>query len=127
MEVEPGVDRVRGVDWSGRDKEALFRAGLPRINQMAVAARPFVAEILGYDALAFGHKLDAVGLGDVAAIDGLVATVPHAENNPPLGFGVDLHPEITAIPAASHIVGPKWMFERCDLAVECCDVGGGRR
>ena len=47
VEVVTGVDRVCGVGRLGGDKEALLLAGLPGVDQVAVATGALVAEVAG--------------------------------------------------------------------------------
>src|ERR1035438_9148948 len=123
MKPIAGINRVRGVSHFGGDKEALLLAGLPIVNQMAVAAGAFVAEIAGVHAVAFGDQGHAVGFTDLAAAHGFVAAVPDAENNPALGGAVHLHSEIAAMPATRLEVSPQRRFHAGHFAVKSINVG----
>src|SRR6516164_6406494 len=123
VEKMAAENRVGGICGAGGDKEALPLAGPPGKDQVAMAAGPFVAEIAGFDAIAFGDQLHAVFVCDLAAVDGLVAAVPNAEDDAALRGAIDLHAEVAAVPAASHVECPERIFERGDLAIKGGDVG----
>src|SRR5438552_9482480 len=98
MKPVAGVDGVRGIDDLCGDDEPLAFPRFPGKDEMAMPAGPFVAEVVGVDAIALGEQHDAIGLGDFLAIDGFLPGVPDAEDDPALRLAVDLHPEIPAMP-----------------------------
>ena len=51
------------------EEEPLHLAGLPRVDEMRVAAGALVAEVARHDAFAFGDELHLIFGGHFAAID----------------------------------------------------------
>src|ERR1700691_2537854 len=91
---------------SGRDQKTISVSGLPRVDQMTVASRAFVAEIRSHDSVAFCDELYAILRRDLIAIGCLIAAVPDRKNDAPFRGAVYLNPEITAGKTAGFIVRP---------------------
>ena len=99
--------------------------GLPRVLQVAVAAGSLIAEVARVNTVALALKLDPLFGGDLVPIDGFVAAVPDRENDAPFRGAVDLHAEISPVPAAGHVEGGHRFFNRGDFAIKGGD-GVGR-
>jgi hypothetical protein len=83
-----------------------------------VAARAFVAKVAGVDACSFSHQPDSIRFTNFLAVDCFVATVPDTENDASLSRAVDLHPEITSMPAASHVICGDWFLNGRYFAIK---------
>ena len=116
------INRVRFVHGFRCHDESLFLAGLPTKFQMTVAARAFIPEITGKDAVSLAHEFDAIFIGNLASRLRFIAAVPYTEDNPPLSGAINLHAEVTALPAARHVVRPQWILDRGHFTVKGSDV-----
>ena len=122
MKPVAGISGVGGINGFGGDQEALLFASLPVVHQMAVTTGAFVAEIAGVHTFALGDERRAVRGIYPVAIYGFLAAIPNAEDDAAFRGAVDLHAEVTAVPAAGFKIGPQGRLHAGDFAVESVNV-----
>ena len=101
----------------GSKEEAIGVAGDPGEDKITLPSGPFVTEGAGVDVLSLSSQANLEAVGNCG---GVIRRkwAPHRKKNPTLGRAVDLHPEITAMPAAGLKISPQRRFCGCDLAVK---------
>lgn len=118
VKVVSGEDGVGGIDRFGGHEEALFLAGFPKIFEVAVSPGAFIAKASAVHAFPLADEGDPVFLAHFVAVNGFATTIPDTEDDAALGGAVDLHPKVSPMPAAGHVVGPKWFFDAGHFTVE---------
>lgn len=86
------------------DPEPLGDSGGPRVEQVALAARPFSLEDIDHHSRSRLDQLHKVVGGELVLVISLLRT-PHREENPPFSRRVYLHAKVTFSEADRHGVG----------------------
>src|ERR1035441_8729443 len=79
VEIVAGKDGMGGINGFGGHEKPLLFTSLPGIDQMAVTAGAFVAEIARINPRTFGQQGDPVLVSDFPPVHRFTAAVPDAE------------------------------------------------
>ncbi len=123
MKIKTGESGMGGIGGFGSDQEFLSGSRFPWIFQMTVSPGALVAKAAGEYAVSLFHQAHTIDLGHTIGIGRFSPAIPDAEDDPAFFRAVDLHAEVTSVPAAGHVVGVDGILNGREFSVEGFHLG----
>ena len=90
---------------------------------MTVSSGALIAKATGEHAVSLVHQAHAIDFSDAVGVGWFFSSIPDAEDDPPFFRAVDLHAEVTPVPATGHVVGVDGVLHGREFGVEGFDFG----